>query len=269
MSNRNKKSKGKILEKVNLTEKLLRTYYEDNNKSLSIDNMPKDSCCTFRAFVDFDGEGDFLKYKIIGRNSLLEKLEEGIITILRLKGGLIKENSTLVLDINIDYSKNHESLVGENDDTQKFSNFNAKTGEYIYVSGAIYNDKTAEFKPVYGIDEPSEVLTDSSVDPLDVEYPQFPGGINAFKKYKKKLSSILMNVKKPLESITISYTVDRNGSINNAHVDCYFNTPVDEKILKWVYSMPKWLPGKVNGHCVNFNKSSIVWVFTNHDKKRF
>ncbi len=82
--------------------------------------------------------------------------------------------------------------------------------------------------------------------------PQFRGGDAAYKKY------LAQNVKYPAEamkkkiqgSVRIGFTVNPDGSIVNAKVERKVNPLLDNEALRVVKSMPKWIPGKLNGEPV-------------------
>lgn len=82
--------------------------------------------------------------------------------------------------------------------------------------------------------------------------PQFKGGDAAYKKY------LAQNVKYPQEalkkriqgSVRIGFTVNPDGSIVNAKVERKVNPLLDNEALRVVKSMPKWIPGKLNGEPV-------------------
>lgn len=82
--------------------------------------------------------------------------------------------------------------------------------------------------------------------------PQFKGGDAAYKKY------LAQHVKYPAEamkkkiqgSVRIGFTVNPDGSIVNAKVERKVNPLLDNEALRVVKSMPKWIPGKLNGEPV-------------------
>ena len=82
--------------------------------------------------------------------------------------------------------------------------------------------------------------------------PQFRGGDAAYKKY------LAQNVKYPQEamkkkiqgSVRVGFTVNPDGSIVNAKVERKVNPLLDNEALRVVKSMPKWIPGKLNGEPV-------------------
>lgn len=79
--------------------------------------------------------------------------------------------------------------------------------------------------------------------------PQFRGGDAAYKRF------LAQNVKYPAEamkkriqgSVRIGFTVNPDGSIVNAKVERKVNPLLDNEALRVVKSMPKWIPGKLNG----------------------
>ena len=82
--------------------------------------------------------------------------------------------------------------------------------------------------------------------------PQFKGGDAAYKKY------LAQHVKYPAEamkkkiqgSVRIGFTVNPDGSIVNTKVERKVNPLLDNEALRVVKSMPKWIPGKLNGEPV-------------------
>jgi protein TonB len=86
------------------------------------------------------------------------------------------------------------------------------------------------------------------------QMPDFPGGEKKMAKYIKK------NVKHPPAAYKegragvsyINFIVEKDGSLSNIRIlkGASGGTDLDEEALRVVKSMPKWKPGKQNGHAV-------------------
>lgn len=105
--------------------------------------------------------------------------------------------------------------------------------------------------------------TRNETQPLDIEpptanpnktydiveqMPEFPGGQGALSLYLAK------SVRYPKEAeknniqgrVIVSFDVEKDGSIADAHVVKSIHPALDEEAIRVVNSMPKWIPGKQN-----------------------
>ena len=81
------------------------------------------------------------------------------------------------------------------------------------------------------------------------EMPQFPGGPAAMMPY------IAKNLRYPKEAeqngiqgrVIVTFTIEKDGSISDAHVVKPVNPALDAEALRVVNAMPKWEPGKQGG----------------------
>ena len=90
--------------------------------------------------------------------------------------------------------------------------------------------------------------------PFDVveQMPQFPGGTTAMMEYLSK------NVRYPEEAhkngiqgrVIITFVVESDGSITEAHIVRSVNPLLDAEALRVVNAMPNWTPGMQNGEPV-------------------
>ena len=81
------------------------------------------------------------------------------------------------------------------------------------------------------------------------QMPSFPGGQEALMTYINK------ELKYPVEvqengihgTVTITFIVEKDGSITNARVTKSVDPALDNEALRVINSMPKWIPGKKDG----------------------
>lgn len=96
--------------------------------------------------------------------------------------------------------------------------------------------------------------------------PEFPGGDRNFYQYLSK------NVRYPLKSykekvggrVIIRFTVEKDGSISNAHVFKGINEELNWEALRVVKYMPKWTPGKIDGDFARIGYSVPISFVINH-----
>lgn len=96
------------------------------------------------------------------------------------------------------------------------------------------------------------MLTTGNVFDVVEQMPSFPGGPSALMKYLND------NIKYPAEAqengvqgrVTISFIVNTDGSLSNAHVTRSLDPSLDREAVRVVKSMPRWVPGKHNGKFV-------------------
>lgn len=81
--------------------------------------------------------------------------------------------------------------------------------------------------------------------------PQFPGGMEAFKKF------MLKNLRHPndIEAginilVRAKFVIDKEGNIINIEIIESGGKELDKEVERVVTKMPKWLPGKQNGSAV-------------------
>lgn len=84
------------------------------------------------------------------------------------------------------------------------------------------------------------------------QMPAFPGGQKALMEY---LAENIHYTDEMVESCTqgrvvITFVVEKDGSITKAEVVKGIDPAFDEEALRVVKSMPKWIPGKLNGEPV-------------------
>jgi TonB family protein len=84
------------------------------------------------------------------------------------------------------------------------------------------------------------------------EMPRFPGGDEAMMQF------IANNVKYPEEAskkgkqgrVVVTFIVNEDGSISESKVVKSVDPELDAEAIRVVNAMPKWTPGKQNGHVV-------------------
>lgn len=84
------------------------------------------------------------------------------------------------------------------------------------------------------------------------ELPQFPGGIEALSRYLSKNVRYPANMReKGIQGrVIISFIVEGDGSISNAHVARGVADELDKEALRVIAASPKWKPGVQNGRLV-------------------
>lgn len=105
-----------------------------------------------------------------------------------------------------------------------------------------------------GQEQSAETIPTDSDKVYDVveQMPQFPGGPSALMKY---LSD---NISYPAEAekkgaqgrVIIAFIVECDGSVSNLKVEKSAEDHLDNEALRLVKSMPKWTPGRHEGHSV-------------------
>jgi protein TonB len=90
--------------------------------------------------------------------------------------------------------------------------------------------------------------------------PSFPGGAQAFFRF------ISHNLKYPGKardnntqgSVTISFVVEKDGTISDVKVETGLGDGCDEEALRIIKLSPRWIPGKQNGRAVRVTYSVPV-----------
>ena len=81
------------------------------------------------------------------------------------------------------------------------------------------------------------------------QMPSFPGGNQALVSYlcRNIIYPVRAEIKGIQGRVLVSFIVEDNGKITNASVKKSVDPYLDKEALRVVKSMPKWIPGKING----------------------
>lgn len=98
----------------------------------------------------------------------------------------------------------------------------------------------------------SNSSNDNNDKPVE-QFPSYPGGNEALESYLSK------NMKYPTETedknvegcVTVTFLVQKDGSVNNAFVIKSVSPYWDNEALRLINNMPKWIPAKSNGKNVS------------------
>ena len=128
-----------------------------------------------------------------------------------------------------------------------------KTAEKKTVEKKTTEKKAVEKKPV----ETQPVVAKETSDPSRVfdvveEMPKFPGGDEGMMQF---LNSEVKYPKEALEKgtqgrVVVTFIVNTDGSVSDPKVVKSVNPALDAEAIRVVNAMPKWTPGKQNGHTV-------------------
>ncbi|WP_276348284.1 M56 family metallopeptidase [Daejeonella sp. JGW-45] len=96
---------------------------------------------------------------------------------------------------------------------------------------------------------PAAAIEDEEASPAQDKLPEFPGGIKAWGEY------LIKTLKYPAEAkknnvqgrVIVSFTVDKDGSIQDVKVLRGIGSGADEEAIRVVAQSPKWIPGTING----------------------
>ena len=128
-----------------------------------------------------------------------------------------------------------------------------KTVEKKTAEKKAVEKKAPEKKPV----ETQPVVAKETSDPSRVfdvveEMPKFPGGdegmmqfLNSEVKYPEEASK-----KGKQGRVVVTFIVNEDGSISESKVVKSVDPELDAEAIRVVNAMPKWTPGKQNGHVV-------------------
>lgn len=128
-----------------------------------------------------------------------------------------------------------------------------KTVEKKTAEKKAVEKKAPEKKPV----ETQPVVAKETSDPSRVfdvveEMPKFPGGDEGMMQF---LNSEVKYPKEALEKgtqgrVVVTFIVNTDGSVSDPKVVKSVNPALDAEAIRVVNAMPKWTPGKQNGHTV-------------------
>ena len=82
---------------------------------------------------------------------------------------------------------------------------------------------------------------------IDETQASFPGGKEALHNYLEETMK-WPNVEADVQGrVIVSFTVGKDGSLNDIKVERSLHPAFDEEALRVVKNMPKWIPGTQNG----------------------
>jgi len=130
----------------------------------------------------------------------------------------------------------------------------------VFKELPVFTPATQEGVPVASIKDLSFIIsadglkrnTNDQVFTEPDKMPEFPGGVIALRNF---LSS---NVKYPAQAqrekiqgkVFVNYIVNEDGTISKVTIARGVHYLLDEEAIRVVKSMPKWIPGKLNGNPV-------------------
>ena len=102
-------------------------------------------------------------------------------------------------------------------------------------------------------DSMANYLDSEKTDTVMEEMPQFPGGDFALMKY---LVNNIQYPKKAMECgihgrVVAQFEVKKDGSIGDVKIVNSINPALDKEVIRLCKSLPKFIPGKINGQAVN------------------
>lgn len=85
------------------------------------------------------------------------------------------------------------------------------------------------------------------------QMPEFPGGRDSLMSYlSKNVQYPAIAEEKGIQGrVVVSMIVGFDGSISNVFAIVPVDPVLDKEAVRVISSMPKWIPGKQNGQCVN------------------
>lgn len=103
-------------------------------------------------------------------------------------------------------------------------------------------DRTIE-EPTTGSEE-TELIPEEELDP-----PSFPGGNEGLKKFlSREVKYPVLAKKNGIQGrVIVSFVVDVDGEISDINIERSVDPSLDREAARVVKSMPKWIPGKVDG----------------------
>ena len=110
-----------------------------------------------------------------------------------------------------------------------------------------------EHKEEVIVEEKTEPVDDNKVFDVVEQKPQFPGGEAALLKY------VADHIRYPADAqdngvqgrVVVQFVVTKTGSIGEVKVVRGKDPSLDKEAVRVVKSLPKFVPGKMNGHSVN------------------
>ena len=85
------------------------------------------------------------------------------------------------------------------------------------------------------------------------QMPQFPGGDTALTKYlSSNINYPIVAAKNGIQGrVVVQFVVTKNGSVGEVKVLRSVDRDLDKEAIRLCKSLPKFIPGKMNGQAVN------------------
>jgi TonB family protein len=134
--------------------------------------------------------------------------------------------------------------------------------EIAPVSFVATEKESKSFAPVSNMQEAGNIKTppvtqqltagkkeEATVVSSATQKPEYPGGSAAMAKYlRRKLQMPDEAVDNNVDgNVVVRFMVDANGNISNVELSKKIGYGCDEVVERAIQSMPKWIPGKING----------------------
>jgi protein TonB len=84
------------------------------------------------------------------------------------------------------------------------------------------------------------------------EMPQFQGGeaaLNKFIKDNLKYPDVPKSERKA-GRVAVQFVIGKDGKVEDVRIMKPLSLPYDQEVIKMMYAMPNWIPGKQNGKTV-------------------
>jgi hypothetical protein len=164
--------------------------------------------------------------------------------------------------------KKQEAIVNSNSNTglpllsQQPATVFTPNGEIAPVSFVATDKESKSFAPVTNNQEVVNIKTppvsqqltpekkeEATVVSSATQKPEFPGGAAAMSKYlRRKLQMPDDAVDNNVDgNVVVRFMVDAKGNISNVELSKKIGYGCDEVVERAIQTMPKWIPGKVNG----------------------
>ncbi len=117
--------------------------------------------------------------------------------------------------------------------------------------------ETYSYSNIYLANEGKIVTLDDEKTQIDVylicdEMPEFPGGIDALRKYiVESTQNCAITQSYTKEKIYVSFIILKNGRLEKIEIIRNDNSKIEKEIIRIFETMPTWNPGKIKGKPVN------------------
>jgi periplasmic protein TonB len=134
--------------------------------------------------------------------------------------------------------------VVTNADEQALSDLNTDTEESDTTTNGMSNSGSSN-----GVLDGSGI-DDNAIYTFVQEPPAFPGGVLALKTFlQRNIRYPKLAIQNKIQGIVhVSFIVEKNGSVSNVKVAQGIGAGCDDEALRVVMMMPRWRPGKRQGH---------------------
>ncbi|MDE6151441.1 MAG: energy transducer TonB [Prevotella sp.] len=181
-------------------------------------------------------------------SSIMDDMSDDVSVDMEFLASLKPEDNVVAVEV-------HEKpattdLINKVDDVREHSELEELKEQVKFVSSAADNAdqlKDSEAEPIVPVD--AAVIGKDAPLRIVEQLPEFPGGMSIFMTWLTNELRYPQSCRQAKQQgvVSVTFVVERDGSITNIKLVARTHTPLDDEALRVIKAMPKWKPGENRG----------------------